>query len=49
MILRSLGYREETLDDYAQPAPLDPCELKAATRILPVCDQAAEGTHVTVV
>ena len=28
MILRSLGYGNEILDDYGEPGPLDPCELK---------------------
>lgn len=28
MILRSLGYGEEILDDYGQPGPLEPRELK---------------------
>ena len=30
MILRSLGYGDEILDDYGQPRPLDPCDLRAA-------------------
>ena len=28
MILRSLGYGEEILDDYGEPGPLDPRDLK---------------------
>ncbi len=28
MILRSLGYGEDILDDHGEPGPLDPCDLK---------------------
>ncbi len=46
MILRSLGYGEEILDDYGEPGPLDPRDAVSARACWPVAGTGAPATSI---